>query len=84
MTFYRDRADGPIHAVEFAVIEEGQAISTVKPVHLKGVPQTQLRRHIKQTLAILNAQFGSEMSVSKDRLPVKLCPLCLEKEAEDD
>ena len=101
VTFYRDRADGPIHAVEFAVIEEGQAISTVKPIHLKGVPQSRLRRHIKYVLGLLNAQFGRQqlpeeqelplpggqppdvdiptLSVKKDRLPAKMCPLCLNK-----
>ncbi len=80
MTFYRDRADGPIHAISFSVLEDGEAISSVKPIHLKGVPQSKLRKHIKNVLGVLNAQFGQELPVSKDKLPVKLCPLCLDKE----
>ncbi|MGB3292594.1 MAG: hypothetical protein WBB01_06400 [Phormidesmis sp.] len=82
MTFYRDRADGPIHAVEFSVIEKGKAIAHVKAIHLKGVPQSQLRSHIKNVLGLLNAQFGAELPVSKGRHPAKLCPLCLEHGGE--
>lgn len=84
LTFYRDRADGPIHALEFAVIDEGKAIRQVKPIHLKGVPQTKLRSHIKNVLGILNAQFGAELLVSQDRQPAKMCPLCQQKGAEPD
>ncbi len=80
MTFFRDRADGPIHAVAFSVVEDGETVATVKPIHLKGVPQAKLRKHIKNVLGVLNAQFGQELPVNKDRLPVKLCPLCLEQE----
>ena len=80
MTFYRDRADGPIHAVAFSVVEDGVAVATVKPIHFKGVPQSKLRKHIKNVLGVLNAQFAQELPVSKDKLPVKLCPLCLDKE----
>ncbi|PZO52318.1 MAG: hypothetical protein DCF15_13960 [Phormidesmis priestleyi] len=79
MTFYRDRADGPIHALEFAVIDNGVAVAEVKAIHLKGVPQSKLRSHIKNVLGILNAQFQQEMSVSQGRQPAKLCPLCLQE-----
>ena len=82
MTFYRDRADGPIHAISFSVLEDGGAVANVKPIHLKGVPQSKLRKHIKNVLGVLNAQFGQELPVSKDKQPVKLCPLCLEKGEE--
>ncbi|MGC1306645.1 MAG: hypothetical protein WA885_05405 [Phormidesmis sp.] len=30
MTFYRDRADGLIHAVAFSVVEDGVAVTNVK------------------------------------------------------
>lgn len=82
MTFYRDRTDGPIHAIAFSVVEDGGAVATVKPIHLKGVPQSKLRRHIKNVLGILNAQFGQELPMNKDRQPAKLCPLCLKPEGE--
>ena len=83
MTFYRDRADGPIHALEFAVLDQGQAISSVKPIHLKGVPQAKLRSHIKNVLGVLNAQFGQELAVSQGRQPVAMCPLCQQEDNND-
>ena len=82
MTFYRDQADGPIHAVAFSVVEDGVAVATVKTIHLKGVPQSKLRKHIKNVLGVLNAQFDPELPVSKDKQPVRLCPLCLKSEGE--
>ena len=83
ITFYRDRADGPIHAVEFSVIDQGKAISQVRAIHLKGVPQAKLRSHIKNVLGLLNAQFGAELPVSKGRQPSALCPLCLKHGGDD-
>ncbi|PZO46105.1 MAG: hypothetical protein DCF15_20780 [Phormidesmis priestleyi] len=80
MTFYRDRADGPIHAVEFAVIDNGETVAEVKPIHLKDVPQAKLRSHIKNVLGILNAQFGSDLNVSQSRQPPSLCPICLQEQ----
>ena len=76
MVFYRDRADGPIHAIEFCVTSNGKLVKRVKPKHLKGVPQRQLRSHIKQVIGVLKAQFGDELLVSEARQPVKMCPLC--------
>jgi len=73
MTFFRDRADGPIHAVAFSVVEDEEAVATVKPIHLKGVPQAKLRRHIKNVLGVLNTLFGKGLPVSEDMQPVKLC-----------
>lgn len=80
MTFYRDRADGPIHALEFAVIDQGETVANVNAIHLKGVPQAKLRSHIKSVLAILNAQFGPDLNVSQSRQPASLCPLCLQEQ----
>ena len=79
MTFYRDRADGPIHAVEFTVVDDGQTLKRVKPIHLKGVPQSKLRSHIKNVIALLKAQFGHQLSVAQDKQPISLCPLCHQK-----
>ena len=76
MTFYRDRADGPIHALEFAVIDQGETVANVNTIHLKGVPQAKLRSHIKSVLGILDTQYGPDMAVSQSRQPAKLCPLC--------
>jgi len=76
MIFYRDRADGPIHAIEFCVTRNGVLMKKVKPKHLKGVPQRQLRSHIKQVIGLLKAEFGDELLVSEARQPTKMCPLC--------
>ena len=76
MVFYRDRADGPIHAIEFCVTENGAVVKKVKPKHLKGVPQRQLRAHIKQVIGLLKVEFGEELIVREARQPVRLCPLC--------
>lgn len=83
MTFYRDRADGPIHAVEFTVVEDGQTVKRVNPIHLKGVPQLKLRGHIKNVIALLEAQFGHKLTVSQDRQAVSLCPLCQQGKEHD-
>lgn len=83
MVFYRDRADGPIHAIEFCVTENGQLVKRVKPKHLKGVPQRQLRAHIKQVIGLLKAEFGDELLVSEARQPVKMCPLCAEADGDE-
>ena len=80
MVFYRDRADGPIHAIEFCVTDKGELVKKIKPKHLKGVPQRQLRAHIKQVIALLKAEFGEDLLVSEARQPVKLCPLCADSE----
>ncbi len=80
MTFYRDRADGPIHALEFVVIDQGETVANVNAIHLKGVPQAKLRSHIKSVLGILNAQFGPDLNVSQSRQPASLCPLCLQEQ----
>lgn len=77
MTFYRDRADGPIHAVEFSVLEQGETISRVEAIHLKGVHQAKLRQHIKNVLGVFRAQFGQDMTVGQGRQPARLCPICL-------
>ena len=50
MTFFRDRADGPIHAISFSVVDDGVTVASVKAIHLKGVPQAKLRKHIKNVL----------------------------------
>ncbi|MGC1308308.1 MAG: hypothetical protein WA885_13855 [Phormidesmis sp.] len=82
MTFYRDRADGPIHALEFSVLDQGETVGRVEAIHLKGVPQSKLRGHIKNVLGVLKAQFGQALSVSQGRQPAKFCPLCLSEQGK--
>ena len=41
MTFYRDRADGPIHTVEFTGIECGKSVGRVSPIYPKSQPSSQ-------------------------------------------
>lgn len=82
MVFFRDRADGPIHALAFHVTDKGEIVKKVKPKHLRGVPQQQLRAHIKQVIGLLKAEFGDELLVKEARQPTNLCPICLEHEHE--
>lgn len=84
ITFYRDRADGPIHAIEFAVVDQGQSLSQVKPIHLKGVPQAKRRSHIHNVLSVLKAQFAQDLTVSQARQPISSCPLCKQQKHEHD
>lgn len=81
MTFYRDRADGPIHAVDFVVINAGETVKHVAPIHLQSVTQTKLKCHIQNVIGLLRAQFGQDMTVSQDRQPASLCPLCQQDKA---
>lgn len=83
MVFYRDRSDGPIHAIEFWVTDKGEVVKKVKPKHLKGVPQRQLRGHIKQVISVLKAEFGDDLLVSETRQPTRLCPLCAAEKAHE-
>ncbi|NJM97790.1 MAG: hypothetical protein HC800_12100 [Phormidesmis sp. RL_2_1] len=68
-----------MHAIEFWVTEHGAVVKRVKPKHLKGVPQRQLRSHIKQVIALLQAEFGDALLVSEARQPVAMCPICAQE-----
>ena len=75
--FFQDRADGRKHAVQFTALEGGEKIDGVKAIHLKGMSQKALRRHIKNVLGILGAKHNTQFAVTTARQPVRFCPLCL-------
>ena len=77
MLFFQDRADGKRHALQFTVLDEGVKIDGVKAVHLKGMSQKALRRHIKNVLGILGVKHNTEFAVTTARQPIRFCPLCL-------
>ena len=77
MLFFQDRADGKRHALQFTVLDEGVKIDGVKAVHLKGMSQKALRKHIKNVLGILGAKHNTEFAVTTARQPIRFCPLCL-------
>ncbi|MGC1306643.1 MAG: hypothetical protein WA885_05395 [Phormidesmis sp.] len=77
--FFQDRADGRKHAVQFTALDGGVKIDGVKAVHLKGMSQKALRRHIKNVLGILGAKHHTEFAVTTARQPIRFCPLCLEE-----
>ena len=77
MLFFQDRADGKRHALQFTVLDEGVKIDGVKAVHLKGMSQKALRRHIKNVLGILGAKHNTEFAVTTARQAIRFCPLCL-------
>jgi hypothetical protein len=80
VVFYRDAADGPIHAVAIEVYDGGELIATVEPKHCKGMHAEKLRGVLQQWIGVVKAQHGTATAVREVRLPVALCPLC--KEAE--
>ena len=53
----------------------------MKAIHLKGMSQKALRRHINNVLGILSAKHGTEFAITTARQATKFCPLCLEKRA---
>ena len=77
MLFFQDKADGKRHALQFTVLDEGVKIDGVKAVHLKGMSQKALRKHIKNVLGILGAKHNTEFAVTTARQPIRFCPLCL-------
>ena len=86
LLFFQDRADGKRHALQFTVFKDGEKIDGVKAIHLKGMSQKALRRHIKNVLGILGAKHNTQFAVSTARQPVRFCPLCLaeKKDKGDD
>ena len=82
--FFQDRADGRKHAVQFTALEGGEKIDGVKAIHLKGMSQKALRRHIKNVLGILGAKHNTQFAVTTARQPVGFCPLCLAEMKDKD
>ncbi|MEO0519145.1 MAG: hypothetical protein AAF171_17790 [Cyanobacteria bacterium P01_A01_bin.116] len=83
LLFFQDRADGKRHALQFTAFDRGEKIDGVKAIHLKGMSQKALRRHINNVLGILSAKHGTEFAVTTARQATKFCPLCLEKQAQE-
>ena len=82
--FFQDRADGRKHAVQFTALEGGEKIDGVKAIHLKGMSQKALRKHIKNVLGILSAKHNTEFAVTTARQPISFCPLCLAEMKDKD
>ena len=80
--FFQDRADGKRHALQFTALDGGEKIDGVKAIHLKGMSQKALRRHIKNVLGILGAKHNTQFAVTTARQQVRFCPICLEEKAE--
>ena len=80
--FFQDRADGKRHALQFTALDGGEKIDGVKAIHLKGMSQKALRRHIKNVLGILSAKHNTQFTVTTARQQSKFCPLCLVEKAE--
>ncbi|EDX83289.1 hypothetical protein S7335_538 [Synechococcus sp. PCC 7335] len=57
--------------------DAAKTIERGTPIHLKGVPQAQLRRHIRTVIGILQAKFGQDVTITQDRQPAAACPFCL-------
>ena len=84
LLFFQDRADGKRHALQVTVLDEGEKIDGVKAIHLKGMSQKALRKHIKNVLGILSAKHNTQFAVSTARQPIRFCPICLTEMKEKD
>ena len=82
--YWRDRADGPIHAIGINVYEDGELAAKVEPKHCRGMHQNKLRRTLTQWQQLLSVQHGGKLQWSQVRLPAAQCPLCEEKPDADE
>jgi hypothetical protein len=82
IVFYRDVADGPIHAVGIEVYDGGELITTVEPKHCKGMHQNKLRGVLQQWIGVVKVRHGAGTVMREVRVPVALCPLCQEAESD--
>ena len=81
--YWRDRADGPIHAIGINVYEDGKLTAQVEPEHCRGMHQNRFRKTLMQWQQVLTVQHGGKLKWSQMRLPVAQCPLCEKKPNAD-
>lgn len=81
IVFYRDSADGSIHAVSIKVYDNGKPVTQVEPKHCKGMHQDKLRGKLEQWVGVVKANYGANTVIREVRVPVALCPLCQEAKA---
>ncbi|MGI8933348.1 MAG: hypothetical protein ACR2FS_04665 [Phormidesmis sp.] len=78
LVFYRDAADGPIHAVGVEVYDDGELVTQIEAKHCKGMHQDKLRGVLQQWVGVVKVHHGADTVLREVRAPVALCPLCKE------
>ena len=75
------RKDAPVHAISATVIQNGEKVLEVKPIHCAGYRKRQLERYIEQkVMPYLKTRFGithfsNEIRLEPIECPLKDCPL---------
>ncbi|ESA37362.1 hypothetical protein N836_03390 [Leptolyngbya sp. Heron Island J] len=84
------RKDAPVHAIAATVIQNGQKVLEVKPIHCAGYRKRQLERYMEQkVMPYLKERFGithfsNEIRLEPIECPLKDCPLKEKFGAADD
>ncbi|MEO0869695.1 MAG: hypothetical protein AAFY17_14920 [Cyanobacteria bacterium J06642_11] len=75
------RKDAPVHAIAATVIQDGQKVLEVEPIHCAGYRKRQLQRYMDQkVMPYLKERFGithfaNEIRLEPIECPLKNCPL---------
>jgi hypothetical protein len=74
--WYRDRADGGIHAVMINVYDSGKLVGGTEPLHCEGIDGAQLMQNVVEWIELLKIEYGEDLSVRELRIPISGCPIC--------
>ena len=70
------RKDAPVHAIAATVIQNGEKVLEVKPIHCAGYRKRQLERYMEQkVMPYLKERFGITHFSNEIRLEPIECPL---------
>ena len=75
------RKDAPVHAIAATVIQNGQKVLEVEPIHCAGYRKRQLERYMEQkVMPYLKQRFGithfsNEIRLEPIECPIAACPL---------
>lgn len=75
------RKDAPVHAIAASVIQNGEKVLEVKPIHCAGYRKRQLERYVEQkVMPYLKKRFGithfsNEIRLEPIECPIEGCPL---------
>ena len=77
--WYRDRVDGPVHAVRIDVFDKGKLVGGTEPMHCMGIDNKRLVQNVIEWIELLKLEYGEDMSVRELREPISGCPICGEE-----
>ncbi|MEM9807486.1 MAG: hypothetical protein AAF959_19655 [Cyanobacteria bacterium P01_D01_bin.56] len=74
------RKDAPVHAISATVIQNGEKVLEVEPIHCAGYRKRQLERYVEEVMLYLKERFGithfsNEIRLEPIECPIKDCPL---------